>query len=161
MITEGSWCNCVAATHCTSWTLSSNTYICTSGPGAEIYLANGHSLVSTQVQLTCSVRSVLDVRVKRAVELSNDHRLVVYNLRFDKPTRSTQTYARVGGPAERSGRSWRKKDARKDLCRQRIVLVTRAPGIHSGRGGGVATVQSRCGFIFCCAMRTETTRCGD
>jgi len=42
-----------------------------------------------------------------------------------------------------------------------IVLVPRAPKMHSIRGSGVAAVQSSCSFVRCSCMRTETTRCGE
>jgi len=74
---------------------------------------------------------MLDVRVKRGAELSTDHHLFVCNLRLEKPTGPTQTYRtrmsftnRVGDPG--------KQGCQKGLCRQRIFLVPRAPGMYSG-----------------------------
>jgi len=43
---------------------------------------------------------------------------------------------KIGGPG--------RQRCKRDLCRPRIVLVPRAPGMYSGSGGGVAVVQSSC-----------------
>ena len=60
----------------------------------------------------------------------------------------------VGG----SGRQRRKND----VCRQRIALVLRAPGMHSGHEVGAAAVESSCcRFISCPGTWTESRRCGD
>jgi len=42
------------------------------------------------------------------------------------------------------------------LFRQNFVVASRAPGMHSGRGFGVAAVQSSCSFICCSGMWSET-----
>jgi len=52
-----------------------------------------------------------------------------------------------------------KQRRKKDLFRQLIVVVPRAPGMHSGRG--VAAVLSNCSSICCSGMWTETTRCSE
>ena len=52
-----------------------------------------------------------------------------------------------------------KQRCKKDLFRQLIVVVPRAPGMHSGRG--VAAVLSNCSSICCSGMWTETTRCSE
>jgi len=45
MTTEGSCCNSAVSANFASWTISSNTEICTSAPGAEIRWVKGHSLI--------------------------------------------------------------------------------------------------------------------
>jgi len=59
----------------------------------------------------------------------------------------------VGGPGGQS--------RKKDVCRLRIVHVLRTPGMHRGRGGGMAAVQSSYNFICCSGVQAETTRRGE
>ena len=75
-------------------------------------------------------------------ELSFDRHLAVCNvgLPFEKPTGPIQI-AGPGGFTEKGGRPWRQK-CRKDISRQRIDLSPSAPGMDSGRRGGVAAVVS-------------------
>jgi len=46
MITEDSRYNCALTTYYSSWTLSSNTEMCSNTLGAEVLWVTGHSLVS-------------------------------------------------------------------------------------------------------------------
>jgi len=60
---------------------------------------------------------------------------------------------KVGGPDGQR--------CKKELCGKRIFFVLSTSAMHSGRGGGVAAVQSSCSFICFSGMRMETTRCGE
>jgi len=93
---EGSCRNCAATTHCASWTLPSDTEVCTSKPGTEVRWAgmgqhNGHrsrSLLrssSTWLVPNSAVCSRQEVdQSQESAERSTAHHLAVCNLRLRK-----------------------------------------------------------------------------
>jgi len=119
------------------------------------------SLIDFCTVSTDLFHSVLEQCVKRDAELSTDHYLVAFNLRLENQLGLLHKCAGRGNPTIQIMKHWRKKTYKKDLCRQRDVLVPRAPELHSGRACRVAAVESSCSFICCSDMRTETTWCGD
>ena len=82
----------------------------------------------------------------------NQRLLICFSWRVPCSDRQQGIHKRtgLGDPTEWSGGPGGQR--KKDVCRQRIVLVPTAPGMRSGRRGGEAVVQSSCSFI-CCSKR--------
>ena len=77
---------------------------------------------------------------QKSVELPTHEYLVVCNLAY--VLQNQKGLHNRAGPRGPTKKVWGPDGQRcdKNLCRQRIVLVPGAPGMHSGRGDGVAAV---------------------
>ena len=99
-------------------------------------------------------RSVLDIRVKKGCRTVDRSINACWSTTCIWKNRwGLHKCAWPGEPAGKMGGTAGQR-CRQYFCRQRIVLVPRAPGMHSGCGGGMAAVQSSCSFICCSSMRT-------